>query len=313
MNCIITGGAGFIGSHLSEYLIKNNKYGKIFIIDNLVRTNNLRNIKHLIEKYPEKIEFIYGDVSWFNFTTIPNVSCLFHLAATRINRCVQYPEEGHRYITDSGYNIVNYCANNNVYLYFASSASVYASPKRLPILESDPCEPPTLYGSSKLYTENIIRNFSHTKNLRYSINRYFSVYGPRMDSTGVYTEVIFNWLNNIFHGNHDIIVYGDPHQKILDLVYVDDVIKAISKSIDAGKNEVYNVSTEYGTTLNELINIIEILAGTSLNIIQKPDTRTDIEAKRIGSTKNLRAIEWTPEISITEGIKKTYEWISTLE
>jgi UDP-glucose 4-epimerase len=310
-NCIITGGAGFVGSNLAGHLIKHNVFDKVFIVDNLVRTNGLRNIAHLLRDHPSAIEFIHGDASWFDFTVIKNVTHMFHLAATRINRCVTYPREGHTYIADSGFNVVKYCAENKVALYFASSASVYASPKRFPIFEDDPCVPPTLYGSSKLYTEHIIRNFAKTMGLDYTINRYFSVYGPRMDSEGVYTEVIFNWLNNIHQGKLDISVFGNPDEKVIDLVFVDDVVDAIMKSCCLGG--IYNVSTESGTTLTELIRTIQLVTGKSLSIHQHPETRSDIEAKRVGSNEKLRGIGWRPDTTLEDGIRKTYEWITTLE
>ncbi len=311
VNCIITGGAGFVGSNLAEYFLKNGIFDKIYIVDNLVRTNGLRNIAHLIENYHNLVEFVYGDVSWFDFTTLKDVTHMFHLAATRINRCVKYPKEGHMYIADSGFNAVEYCAKHGVHLYFASSASVYDSPKRFPILETDPCIPPTLYGSSKLYTEHIIQNFARTSNLGYTIHRYFSVYGPRMDSEGVYTEVIFNWLNNICKGKKEITVFGNPDEKVIDLVFVDDVVDAISTSCNWG-NEIYNVSTETGTTLTELINVVQKVTGVSIKINSLPETRHDVEVKRVGSTEKLRTIGWNPQVSLEEGVRKTYEWIKTL-
>ncbi len=313
-NIIITGGAGFVGSHLSEHLLESGTVEKIYIVDNLVRSNGLRNIQHLLKKHPSNIEFIHGDVSWYNFSRIPNVSHLFHLAATRINRYAQYPEEGHRYLSDGGFNVVEYCAKNGVFLYFASSASVYASPKRFPILEEDICIPPTLYGSSKLYTEHLIQNFNKLSGLQYGINRYFSVYGPRMDSEGVYTEVIFNWLNNIKRGIKDIAVYGDPDKKVLDLVFVEDVIDAIlTTTFTETPNQIYNVSTEQGTTLTELISVIEKVTNTNLNVHVFPENRTDIENKRVGSIKKLRDAGWANLTEIEHGIKKTYEWITSLE
>jgi len=313
-NIVITGGAGFVGSHLAEHFLTTGSVGKLFIVDNLVRSNGLRNIQHLLKKYPKQIEFIHGDASWFDFSRIPDVSHLFHLAATRINRCVKYPEEGHRYLADSGFNVVEHCAKNGIFLYFASSASVYASPKRFPILEEDPCVPPTLYGSSKLYTEHLIRNFSSMMGLKYGINRYFSVYGPRMDSEGVYTEVIFNWLNNIKHGNNNISVYGDPDKKVLDLVFVEDVIDAIlTTTFNDVQNQTYNVSTEQGTTLTELISVIEKVTKVNLNVVVFPENRIDIENKRVGSIKKLRDAGWANLNDIEYGIRKTNEWIATLE
>ena len=93
-NAIITGGAGFIGSHLSERLLKEG-FDNVYLIDNLVRTENLRNVQD-----NPKIKFLYGDVSTFDFSVIKNVTHFFHLAATRINRCAKFNREGHEYIAN---------------------------------------------------------------------------------------------------------------------------------------------------------------------------------------------------------------------
>ena len=220
-NAIITGGAGFIGSHLSERLLKEG-FDNVYLIDNLVRTENLRNVQD-----NPKIKFLYGDVSTFDFSVIKNVTHFFHLAATRINRCAKFNREGHEYIANSGFNVVDYCTKNKIKLFFASTASVYNKPKVQPIKEDSPCTPHTVYGAGKYYTENLIRSYDNMYGLDYTINRFFSVYGPRMDCEGAYTEVIFNWLNQIHKGNNEITVYGNPNEKILDLVYVEDVVNDI--------------------------------------------------------------------------------------
>jgi len=253
-NAIITGGAGFVASHLAEAI--KDKYNKIYLIDNLVRTNGLRNIEHLIG---DKFIFIEKEVSEFDLSTLNNIDCVYHLAASRINRCAKYPLEGHQFLSNAGLNVVKYCAENNIKLFFSSTASVYNKPKRQPIQENDPCTPHTIYGAGKYYTENLIRSYDNMYGLNYTINRFFSVYGVRMDSEGAYTEVIFNWLNNINKGNNEITVFGNSDEKILDLVYVDDVVDAIIRSTFNSNKEVFNVSTQNGITLTELINTIDML------------------------------------------------------
>lgn len=306
-NAIVTGGAGFVGSHLSERLL-NEGFDKIYIIDNLIRSNNLRNVPNNFN-----IEFIYGEVSTFDFSVFKDITHFFHLAATRINRCAQYNKEGHEFIANSGFNVVDYCAKNNIKLFFASTASVYNKPKRQPIQEIDPCVPHTIYGAGKYYTENLIRSYDNMYDFNYVINRFFSVYGVRMDSAGAYTEVIFNWLNNIKNGNNHITVFGNPDEKVLDLVYVDDVVNAIITSTFNSNKEVYNVSTQNGVTLSELISTIEKVTNTTLEIETKPENRTDIEKKRVGDTSKLRGLGWNNLVSLEDGIKKTYDWITGLE
>ena len=305
-NAIITGGAGFIGSHLSERLIKEG-FNKIYLVDNLIRSNSLRNIPK-----NSNIEFVYGEVSTFDFSVFKDITHFFHLAATRINRCAQYNREGHEFITNSGFNVVDYCYKNHIKLFFASTASVYNKPERQPIQENNPCVPHTIYGAGKYYTENLIRSYDNMYGLNYTINRFFSVYGVRMDNAGAYTEVIFNWLNNIKNGNNHITVFGDPDEKILDLVYVDDVVDAIITSTFNSNKEVYNVSTQNGVTLTELIKTIEKVTKTKLIVEVKPENRTDIEKKRVGDTFKLRELGWKNSISLENGIRKTYEWITNL-
>lgn len=307
-NIVITGGAGFIASHLAKAL--KDKYDRIYLIDSLVRTSNLRNINNLLQD--EKYVFIEADIADFDLTSLPHIKEVYHLAAIRINRCVQFPAEGHKSIADSGMNVVRYCAENNVKLFFASTASVYNNPKTFPIMETDPCEPHTIYGAGKYYTEGLIRSFAKTHNLSYSICRFFSVYGPNMDCEGAYTEIVYNWLNNVKTGSNQITVYGNPDEKILDLVYVDDVVNAILTVSQNWTNDVFNVSTEEGISISQLIKVIEEELQVSLILQILPENRTDIENKRVGSVTKLKHLGWSPKNSISEGIKKTYEWIQTL-
>ena len=305
---IITGGAGFIGSHLTDRLLYNLDFDKIYLIDNLIRTDNLRNINHLLKN--DRVEFIESDISKFDFSKFVDrdITHLFHLAAPRINRCAKYNREGHESIANGGFNVVNYCINNRVKLFFSSTASVYQKPKIFPIKEDMACYPHTIYGSGKLYTENLIKSYDNMYGLDYTINRFFSVYGVRMDNSGAYTEVIFNWLKSIKDGNKELTVFGNPDEKVLDLVYVEDVVEAILSTTFNSNKEVFNVSTETGTTLRELIECISKVTGVDIEIDMVADSRTDIEKKRVGDTTKLRSLGWRPEIDLEEGITRTWKW-----
>ena len=306
-NAIITGGAGFIASHLAEQL--ESQFDTIYLVDNLVRTENLRNITHLLAR--DTFQFIEADVSTFDFDSLSGISTLYHLAATRINRCAKFPEEGHTFIAGGGFNVVRYCAENDVNLFFASTASVYNNPKRQPIIEEDPCEPHTIYGAGKYYTENLIRTFAKSHGLKYAICRFFSVYGERMDCEGAYTEIIYNWLSSIHEGGRTVTVFGNPDEKILDLVHVDDVVHAILTTTSVWPNDTYNVSTETGVSISKLIDTMERILEVELEINLVPENRTDIEKKRVGSVDKLRAIGWRPTHTLETGLIKTWEWIQT--
>ena len=176
--------------------------------------------------------------------------------------------------------------------------------------ETDNCNPYTIYGAGKFYTENIIRSYKILYGLDYAINRFFSVYGVRMDNEGVYTEVVFNWLNQIKNGNTHIKVHGNPDEKVIDLVYVSDVVNAICLTTFNTNHSTFNVSSESGTTLSELLKIISKVTGKELDISSIPDPRKDVESKRVGSINRLKAIGWQPTVGVEEGITKTWEWLN---
>jgi UDP-glucose 4-epimerase len=307
---IITGGAGFIGSHLTDRLLYNLDFDKIYLIDNLIRTDNLRNINHLLKN--DRVEFIESDISKFDFSKFVDrdITHLFHLAAPRINRCAKNNSEGHKSIADGGFNVVDYCSKNNVKLFFSSTASVYQKPKILPVKENIACYPHTIYGAGKLYTENLIKSYDNMYGLDYTINRFFSVYGVRMDNKGAYTEVIFNWLNSIKNGNNELTVFGNPDEKVLDLVYIDDVIDTILLTTFNSNKEIFNVSTEIGITLTDLIKCISKVTDIDVKVNIVSENRNDIENKRVGSVTKLKKLGWNMNIDMEAGIRKTWEWIN---
>jgi UDP-glucose 4-epimerase len=180
-----------------------------------------------------------------------------------------------------------------------------------PIEEDISCSPHTIYGAGKLYTEHLIKSYDNMYGLDYTINRFFSVYGVRMDNEGVYTEVIFNWLNSIKEGNKELTVFGNPDEKVLDLVYVDDVVDAILLTTFNSNKKIFNVSTETGITLTDLIKCISKVTNTDVKINIVPETRTDIETKRVGSVSKLKKLGWNMNTDMEKGIRKTWEWINS--
>ena len=146
--------------------------------------------------------------------------------------------------------------------------------------------------------------------LDYTINRFFSVYGVGMDNEGAYTEVIFNWLNSIKKGNNELTVFGNPDEKVLDLVYIDDVVDAILLTTFNSNKKVFNVSTETGITLTDLIKCIKKVTNTNVKVNIISENRNDIENKRVGSVSRLKKIGWNMNVDMEAGIRKTWEWIN---
>jgi UDP-glucose 4-epimerase len=256
-----------------------------------------------------KIEFIHAGVETFNFDALKDITEVYHMAATRINRSQKYTREGHVYNADAGFNVVDYCARNKVKLYFSSTASVYQNIKRLPILEEDTGTPHTIYGAAKLYTENLIHTYNNIMGLDFAISRFFSVYGPRMDNEGAYTEIVYNWLSQGIKGSGKVIVNGNPEDSVIDMVYVDDVVDAIITMTRFTNGQTFNVATQKGTTLLELFNIIKKITKSNLELETISMKRNDIETKRIGDSQKLRQHGWEPKVNVEEGIRRSYEWL----
>ena len=133
-----------------------------------------------------------------------------------------------------------------------------------------------------------------------------------MDSSGPYTEILWNFFNQIKKGKKDIFLYGNPDEKVLDLVYVDDVVDAVLLTMKNSKNDIFNVSTQTGITLTNLVDLMEEITDTKLNRIILNEERKDIELKRIGDVSKLRKLGWEYKISLKEGLEKTWQWIKNL-
>ena len=194
--CLVTGGAGFIGSTIVDQLLAAD-VAEVRIIDNFVR-GSWNNLARAVEHKGVKVtEGDICDTSLVHRLT-EGVDYVFHQAALRITRCAEVPREAVEVLIDGTLNVIEAAQQHQVRrVIAASSASVYGEPSYLPIDESHPFNNQTMYGAGKIATEQMLRAFHDTYGLNYIAFRPFNVYGPRMDMTGVYTEVLIRWLDEI--------------------------------------------------------------------------------------------------------------------
>lgn len=303
----VTGGAGFIGSHIVDDLLVRGA-AEVRVLDNFVRGSwsNLQEARST-----GRVQVISGDVCDAalvdKLTT--GVDAVFHQAALRITRCAEAPREAVDVLIGGTLNVLESAVRHNVRkVIAASSASVYGNPSYLPMDEGHPFNNRTLYGAGKIANEQMLRAFNEQYGLSYVAFRYFNVYGPRMDLTGVYTEVLVRWLDAIEAGTSPLI-FGDGMQS-MDFVYVKDVSRINILALESEvSDEVFNVGTGCQTTLNELCSAVLATAGSSL----KPEYRApravaNVRSRKAATEKAEKMLGFRAEVSLKEGLKEFIDW-----
>jgi UDP-glucose 4-epimerase len=305
--CLVTGGAGFIGSTIVDQLLAAGAL-EVRVIDNFVRGGR-SNLARALER--GGVSVIEGDIRNAPLVeqATEGVDYVFHQAALRITRCAEAPREAVEVLMTGTLNVLEAALKHKVKkVVAASSASVYGEPSYLPIDESHPFNNRTMYGAGKIAAEQMIRAIHDTFGLRYIVFRPFNVYGPRMDTTGAYTEVLIRWLDAI-EANKPPLIFGDGHQS-MDFVYVKDVARAyllaISSDVD---DEVFNVGTGIQTSLLELCRLVLRLTGSTL----QPEHR---EARSVGNVQRRRAavdkadkmLGFRAEVHLEQGLRELIRW-----
>lgn len=305
--CLVTGGAGFIGSAIVDQLLDAGA-AEVRIIDNFAR-GSWRNLSDAMATGRAKIaDGDIRDAALVN-TMTDGADFVFHQAALRITRCAEDPREAAEVLIMGTLNVIEACIRNRVKkLMGASSASVYGEPSYLPIDEAHPFNNRTMYGAGKIAFEQMLRALHDTAGLNYVAMRPFNVYGPRMDTTGAYTEVLIRWLDAIDAGTPPLI-FGDGSQS-MDFVFVSDVARAYLMAADSDlTDEVFNLGTGVQTSLNELCELLLKLTGSSL----RPEYR---EARKVGNVQRRRAamekadamLGFRPLVSLEEGLGELVSW-----
>lgn len=307
-NILITGGAGFIGSWLTEELIKQEP-SKIIILDNLIR-GNLENLSGFINS--PVIDFIEGDIRNFSVLEkcIEQVDYVFHMAALRINACAADPEEGFDVMLKSTFNLAQLCVKHKVKkVIYSSSASVYGLAQHFPTPETDnPYNNQTFYGTAKLWGEQLFRSFKFMYGLDYIALRYFNVYGPRMDTDGKYTEVMIRWLDCI-RDEREPLIYGDGSSS-MDFVYVKDIARAnIAALLSDITDQTFNVGNCKETTLKELLHLLLKVNKSRLQPEFVEENTINPVNKRLAEISKIKDyLHFEPSVNLETGLYELSRW-----
>ena len=285
---LITGGCGFIGSNLTDFLIK--KGYKIYLVDNFS--------KNKINSYNKKSKLYRIDINQINsLKKLPNFEAIIHLAASA--DILISKQEEKKYFNDNIeglQEILNFCSSKKIKKFiFASSASVYGDTKNISVKESFLLKPGHYYAYTKYIGEKMIQKYSSVNKFNYCILRFFNIYGPNSNA------VISTFLAQKIQ-KKTISIFGSGKQK-RDFLHVDDLCEAISRVLKSNKsnNKVYNLGSGKAHSINDIYKKIDY--KNKIHLTKRND---DIEISIANIKKIKKDLKWVPKINIDQGIKKTF-------
>jgi len=296
---LVTGGAGFIGSHLVEELVK--KGHKVRVIDSLIK-GKLSSIKYLIDQ--GKVELYEGDVRNRDAVdeAMKGVDYVFHTAGIHIEKSVKSPDDCISTNIQGSYNVFISALNHNVRrVIFSSSSSVYGDPRKLPMHEDDQLYPAEPYGAGKLYCEHLLQHLVK-KGLRYNALRYYNVYGERQAAHAYYTTVVTHFIKRII--NNEAPVIDGKGDQSMDFTHVSDVVLANIAAMESeAVNEAFNVGTGVSTSVAQLAEIIIKALGKEGQV--KPifrDREVLVTRRQADTSKAEKLLKFKAKVAVEEGL-----------
>jgi nucleoside-diphosphate-sugar epimerase len=306
LSCLVTGGAGFVGSHLVAQLIA--KGCKVRVLDNL-STGKIENIL----PHQHDIQFIKGDIRDLN---VVKAACegievvLHHAAIASVAQSIKDPHSTHEVNVNGTFNILEGARYTGVKkIIFASTAAVYGVNSQFPTTEESPFNPISPYGLSKLIGEQYCELYSTLYAMDITCFRYFNIYGPRQNTDSQYSGVISTFFKTIISGESPIL-YGDGQQS-RDFVHVDDVTQACLLALTLPSNGfgVYNVASGISYSVLDILNWLKRHVGHEFEIQNRPDRRGDIRHSTTKIDKIKTALGFEPQKQFYQGLKELYEYM----
>jgi nucleoside-diphosphate-sugar epimerase len=301
---LVTGGAGFIGSHLAEALVGRGE--QVRVVDSLV-TGHRRNLAHL-----PSIEFVEGDLSDIEVArrVVDGVDIILHQAAIpSVPRSIEDPLTSHRANVDASLNVLTAARDAGVRrLVYAGSSSAYGNTPSLPKVESMAATPLSPYALQKFVAEQYCQLFTRLYGLETVTIRYFNVFGPRQDPGSPYSGVISLFIRAL-HEGHSPTIYGDGEQT-RDFTYVTNVVDGVLRACAApeASGEVINVATGGRISLNHLFRSVQELMGTAGTPLHAAARAGDVRDSQADIRKAGALLGYRPTVSFETGLAKTIEW-----
>jgi UDP-glucose 4-epimerase len=306
--CLVTGGAGTIGSTIVDQLVAAGA-AEVTVLDNLVRGRR-ENLAGVLAS--GNVRLVEGDIRDRTLVTgvMSGMDLVFHQAAIRITQCATEPRLALEVLVDGTYEVIEAAVDAGVRkVIAASSASVYGLAEEFPTSERHhPYANDTLYGAAKTFNEGLLRSFAAMRDLDYVALRYFNVYGPRMDIHGLYTEVLIRWMERIAEGQPPLIL-GDGMQT-MDFVFTEDIARAnlLAAASDV-TDEVFNIGSGTETSLRELAEMLIRVMGRDLQLEFGPPRGVNAVTRRLADVSSAaERLGWKAEVGLEEGLTRLVAW-----
>lgn len=300
MKIFVTGGAGFVGRHVTKFLLEQDH--NVTIFDNL--SSYKGNINTLIKN---GVHFIKGDITNYALLKkqLHDFDFVIHLAAkSNVEESIALPELTHRVNVTGTINLLRSCVDNKIKnIISASSASVYGNQNTMPISESSSTIPISPYGATKLAIEHYLQAFSNCYNLNSVSLRFFNIYGSNQSST--YAGVIDKFMEQI-NLNKNLIIYGSG-KNTRDFISIYDAVNAIHLSmnkIQGKKGNIYNIATGHSISIKNLAKMMVSLSGKKLKIFHNKPRKGDIIHSRASITLAKKDLGYIPKIPLKKGLER---------
>jgi nucleoside-diphosphate-sugar epimerase len=304
---LVTGGAGFIGSHLSEELVRRGE--RVRVVDSLI-TGKRQNLAHL-----PGVEFIEGDLADIDVArrAVDRVDYVLHQAAIpSVPRSVQDPITSNRANVDASLNVLVAARDAGVKrVVYAGSSSAYGNTPTLPKVESMPTAPLSPYALQKLVAEQYCQMFTELYGLETVTIRYFNVFGPRQDPSSPYSGVISLFISALCDGRRPTIFGDGEHTR--DFTYVANVVDGVLRACTAkdASGQVINVATGGRISLNQLFRTVRDLVGAKIEPIYEAPRAGDVKDSQADISKAQQLLGYNPSVSFEDGLEKTVGWYRT--
>ncbi|MDI9374217.1 MAG: NAD-dependent epimerase/dehydratase family protein [Thermotogota bacterium] len=302
-NYLVTGGAGFIGSHIVDALIKDGKIP--IVIDNLSSGK--------IENLDPRALFYQQDITdcemMERIFMLHKPKAVFHLAAQiSVSKSVREPEEDARVNIIGTIRLLQMAIKYGVrkVIFSSTGGAIYGDDvKKIPTDENEFPKPLSPYGIAKFSTENYLRFFAGEHGFKYATLRYANVYGPRQDPHGE-AGVVAIFSRRMLKGEN-VVIFGDG-ECVRDYVYVEDVARANLLAMERLENDTVNIGTAIGTSVNGLFEKMKVTSGYSKEAIHEAPRPGDLKKSILNYSKASTLLDWEPSVPLEKGLEKTIEY-----